>query len=568
MVGAFLFGTRFRGLHDGPIAGTLETSVDSPSAPLDSPSITTIGGVSLRPDPPNDALTALAAGGEAYVDDRLDDARALWEEAFRGLVTLRDQRGAARVATLLGELHWGGLGNPSTGRGWLERARRLLEAEGPCPERGYWELARLACDRSDIGALEASAARALDIASQCGDVGLQTRALADSGFALVCRGRLDEGFARLEEVLAVLTTGEVTDPFAVSTACCALLSACDRAGDQDRAAEWIRVVHDVVLAGNGGRPRMLGAHCELAWGGVLMVAGRTAEAEDAIRSCLDRANGATAAQRAGAAARLAELCVRCGRFEQASAVLVEIEDQPAAAPALASLLLIRGEPATAKAVLDRALIMVPGDLLQTAALLCLLVEVALAGGEAEAAASALDQLRSLSALGTAPVISGTTSYAEAAITPADRPDVARAALHAALADFSAAKQPWHVARTHLALARLVVTSDPPGATAAARAAHAVATRCGFNPIRDESAALLRRLGVVPPRSSGQMLPSLSARESEVLRALTQGKSNADIAAELYLSPKTVEHHVSRILTKLGARTRAEAAAIAAAAEPA
>ena len=41
---------------------------------------------------------------------------------------------AARVATLLGELHWGGLGNASIGRGWLERARRLLDEAGPCVE--------------------------------------------------------------------------------------------------------------------------------------------------------------------------------------------------------------------------------------------------------------------------------------------------------------------------------------------------------------------------------------------------------------------------------------------------
>ncbi len=54
--------------------------------------------------------------------------------------------------------------------------------------------------------------------------------------------------------------------------------------------------------------------------------------------------------------------------------------------------------------------------------------------------------------------------------------------------------------------------------------------------------------------------------SEILDGLRRGNSNAEVAARLYLSPKTVEHHVSRVLAKLGARTRAEAAAVAASAE--
>ena len=45
--------------------------------------------------------------------------------------------------------------------------------------------------------------------------------------------------------------------------------------------------------------------------------------------------------------------------------------------------------------------------------------------------------------------------------------------------------------------------------------------------------------------------------------MRQGYSNTDIAAQLYISPKTAEHHVGRILTKLGVRSRAEAAALAA-----
>ncbi|MEW5873159.1 MAG: response regulator transcription factor [Chloroflexota bacterium] len=59
------------------------------------------------------------------------------------------------------------------------------------------------------------------------------------------------------------------------------------------------------------------------------------------------------------------------------------------------------------------------------------------------------------------------------------------------------------------------------------------------------------------------LESLSPRELQVLRELSQGKSNAEIAASLFISERTVKFHVSAILRKLGAANRTEAAKIAA-----
>jgi len=55
---------------------------------------------------------------------------------------------------------------------------------------------------------------------------------------------------------------------------------------------------------------------------------------------------------------------------------------------------------------------------------------------------------------------------------------------------------------------------------------------------------------------------LTVRELEVLNLMIQGLRNADIAARLYVSSKTVEHHVSAILAKLDARSRAEAVHVA------
>ena len=60
-----------------------------------------------------------------------------------------------------------------------------------------------------------------------------------------------------------------------------------------------------------------------------------------------------------------------------------------------------------------------------------------------------------------------------------------------------------------------------------------------------------------------VLDVLSPREREVLPLLAKGLSNPAIAQRLVITPKTAEHHVSSILSKLGLRNRAEAATFAA-----
>jgi DNA-binding NarL/FixJ family response regulator len=75
--------------------------------------------------------------------------------------------------------------------------------------------------------------------------------------------------------------------------------------------------------------------------------------------------------------------------------------------------------------------------------------------------------------------------------------------------------------------------------------------------------LLARLAASPrPEVTASVLEPLTEREREVLALVAEGLSNAEIGLRLFMSPLTAKTHVSRILTKLGARDRVHLVVIA------
>ncbi len=105
--------------------------------------------------------------------------------------------------------------------------------------------------------------------------------------------------------------------------------------------------------------------------------------------------------------------------------------------------------------------------------------------------------------------------------------------------------------------------NPQRAVATLQGAADAAQALGSESSRQRADQILRSLGVrtwkrtATPR--GGPLPALSAREYEIVRLVSEGASNREIAAALFVSRKTVERHVSNILVKLGVRNRTELA---------
>jgi DNA-binding NarL/FixJ family response regulator len=138
---------------------------------------------------------------------------------------------------------------------------------------------------------------------------------------------------------------------------------------------------------------------------------------------------------------------------------------------------------------------------------------------------------------------------------------ARACLHEALKEFARAQLPMELARTRLELARALSERTPEVAVAEATAALEEFERLQAARHADAAGALLRSLGA-PIRTGPKGVGHLTKREAEILELLGAGLTNPEIGDRLYITRKTVETHVGNVLSKLGLRNRAEAAAFA------
>ncbi|MFJ8333107.1 AAA family ATPase [Streptomyces sp. NPDC094437] len=139
--------------------------------------------------------------------------------------------------------------------------------------------------------------------------------------------------------------------------------------------------------------------------------------------------------------------------------------------------------------------------------------------------------------------------------------------------FESLDRPYDLARVRHRLASTLLSAggddERDRATELVRLAHAVAGHLGARPLADAVALLAQRARLALDGGSGRRgVPSdpveafgLTGRERDVLRLVAVGRTNRQIAEELFISPKTASVHVSHILAKLGVAGRGEAAAV-------
>jgi DNA-binding CsgD family transcriptional regulator len=484
------------------------------------------------------------------------------EQAYAAFRRRGDLRSAAGAALSLVGYNKGYLGNTAAARGWLSRAARIIRSY--VPELRGELLGATAYVTDDPVESEALARQAAEIGRANGNAGLELMALHAVGQALVQQGRTEEGMSLLDEAMAGVIGGEGGDPMTVAQMSCMTMVVCGSCFDLERATQWVQSLERFI--DRYGCP-FLYAECRTYYGRVLFENGDWDAAEALLADAISMSKGVFAAPHAFASGTLAELRLAQGRIEDAARVLRDVEGREEAAAAVGSLRLALGEPSAAAAVLHRRLGTTSPGRLDAAAVIELLGEAEIALADSGAAAERGRALVTLGAVNDCQLI---IAHGERllghALAPTDAP-AARMHLETALAAFARAGIPYRAAQTRLLIAQVLQRADREVAAAEARAALSVFEDLGAARDADAAAALLRELGVRAARTRPKNVGRLTAREQEVLALLGEGLSNPEIAGRLFLSRKTVEHHVARILSKLGLRRRAEAAALAARGAP-
>ena len=487
---------------------------------------------------------------------RLAESMAGRELAFALFRERGDAFQAAYAALLLSFDYGKQYGNPIAASGWLAHAARLVEDSGLDDLRG-WIVLATSLDSEDPVVAESLARDAHARGRQDGDRDLELCALSQVGVALVEQGRVAEGVRCLDEAMAV-SLGAGGRPDTVVFTSCMMMTSCTRCAEFARAAQWVRAT--TAFSERYGCP-FLYAECRILYGEVLLATGEWEQAEAELFTGLEMTRGAVPALHRLAVAGLAQLWLAQGRVEEADRLVSGLGEHAETAPVLARIHLRCGRAGVAASILRRRLATVGASRLESGVLLELLGDAELAGGGVDVAAGLGAQLAELGASAGCELLRarGERLLGRATSAGGD-PAGARRHLDAALVAFARLEMRYEAARTRALLAEALREVEPDVAVAEARAALVTFEELGAEADADRAAGLLRDLGVKAARAGPRGGAALTKRETQVLGLLGEGLSNPEIAARLHLSRRTVEHHVAHVLTKLGLRGRAEAAA--------
>jgi DNA-binding CsgD family transcriptional regulator len=251
-----------------------------------------------------------------------------------------------------------------------------------------------------------------------------------------------------------------------------------------------------------------------------------------------------------------------GRFGEAERLIAGYEQHAAVVPVLAAVRAAQGQLEVAEWLIRRHLALLMTSPLAAAEMRGLLVEFELAHGKSQEALADAEELSATVSGLDAPAVLARSHYLLGRALAAVGNDLADRELEQARMMFVELAMPYDAARSRLALAQLVHTSDKEAAAEEARGALTTFEALGAAPDADAAAALLRDWGIKAVRRGPNAVGSLTTREREILALLGEGLSNREIAKRLFITPKTVEHHVGHVLSKLDLKRRGEAAAYA------
>jgi DNA-binding CsgD family transcriptional regulator/tetratricopeptide (TPR) repeat protein len=488
----------------------------------------------------------------AYLMGRDDESEAFRARAHQAFLPRGDCEGAARSAFWLafGLLQRGAMAPAS---GWLARAERILdEARLDCVVRGFL-LIPAAVQRivhGDAAAAHAIFTEAAEIASRFVDRDLASLARQGCGRALIRLGNIVEGVALLDEAMVAVVAGDVR-PILAGDIYCSVLEACGEIFDLRRAYEWTASLTQ-WCAGQPDLVRYRG-ECLLYRAEVMQLRGRW---DDAARDARDACELLKSRPAAGAAFyRIGEVLRLRGDYADADAAFTRANERGRKPqPGLSLLRLSQGQTNAAAASIRAALLDTrPRE--ARARVLAAAVEILLAAGDPEHARAAATELASIAGAIDAPLLHAAAAHGIGAVL-LDDDDIpgASSSLRQAREIWRELEMPYEEAQTCLLVAAVCERrGDEEG-----RRLELDGARRLFRQLNADHcvARVVKQL----ERGTRQSGSPLSQREAQVLRLLAAGKTNREIAEQLFISEKTVARHVSNIFDKLGVASRAGATA--------
>lgn len=490
----------------------------------------------------------------AYLIGRDDEFCETLARAHRAHAEAGDPCRAARCGFWLG-LTLTFRGETAQASGWLARAERLVVGID-CAEQGYVLLpkAERQLGEGAHDAAYATASRAAAIGERCTDADLIACARHLQGRALVEARQLHAGLVLLDEAMVAVVAGELT-PIMTGLIYCSVIEKCQEVYALSRARQWT----DALAKWCEAHPQMnaFRGSCLVCRAEILQTSGAWSEAmAEATRACERFSRSGSAARSAPALYQQAELHRLRGELapaEEAYRAASRFGWEPQ--PGLALLRLAQGRSGDAAIALGRVLATTT-DPFARAKLLAAYVEILLAAHDRHGARIACDELDAIAEQCDADAPRAMAAHARGALELADGdPRAALAPLRRAFAAWHALDIPYEVARVRV-LSGLACRAlgDHDAADLELATAREVFEALGA---RADLARLDAR--AAPPATTAH---PLSARELEVLRLVAAGKTNKEIANVLFVSERTIDRHVSNILTKLDVPSRAAATAYA------
>lgn len=448
-----------------------------------------------------------------------------------------------------------GRGDIAQAGGWIARCRRLIDDAPSTDDRtsDYCDL----FESFRLIAVEARYEDGIDLASRVvdgnrtgGDIDLYALGLNNIGRARIRMGSVTQGIRVLDEAMVAVVSGELS-PAAAGTVYCSLIEACEEIADLARAQEWTGALTD--WCGRQQGIVTFTGQCLSHRSAIMRRRGDWPGAEEEARRACDRFMQAAAHMAGRALYELGEVHRLRGETaaaEDAFRRAWETGHEPQ--PGLALLRLSQGRVDAAAKALDR-LLAERTTVVSRLPLLGPRVQVMLEASRLEDAENSTAELESAAeSLATSAVEAEADRARGAVMLARGRAEEAVGRLRAAYARWNRLDAPYEAARTQVLLSRACrELGDRETADMELAAARAVFERLGAQPD-------LERI----PAEDGQAAYGLSRREIEVLRLVATGMTNQEIADELYLAVKTVDRHVSNILTKLDVPSRTAAAAFA------